>query len=89
MTISTGTVCETTTVQDTTTITVSAGSTPCATFTSGGNANEAMCVFPFTYQSVQYYQCITTNNNGQLWCATTANYDIDNLWGNCQGMCFF
>ena len=81
----TGTICETTTLAETTRLTTSGGSTPCATFTSGGNGNGAMCVFPFTYQSVAYYQCITTGNNGQLWCATTPNYDIDGLWGNCQG----
>ena len=85
----TGTVCETTTVAETTRLTTSAGSTPCATFTSGGNGNGAMCIFPFTYQSVAYYQCITNGNNGQLWCATTPNYDIDGLWGNCQGRSIF
>ena len=65
-------------------MTTSGGTTPCATFTTGGNANGAMCTFPFTYKSVTYYQCISIDND-QLWCATTANYDRDQDWGNCHG----
>ncbi len=90
-----GTVCDTTTqastslrttsLETTTLIETSAGTTPCATFTSGGNANGAMCTFPFTYKSVTYYSCTTIDNNGVLWCATTPNYARDKLWGNCQG----
>ncbi len=80
----TGTVCDTTTAPASTTMTSTGGTTPCATFTSGGNANGAMCTFPFTYKSVAYYQCITLDND-KLWCATTNNYDRDQDWGNCQG----
>lgn len=69
-----------------TTQTTTAGTTPCSTFTSGGTANGAVCKFPFVYKTVTYYSCITINNNGKLWCATSSNYDIDELWGNCQGI---
>ena len=79
-----GTVCDTTTPPATTTMTSTGGTTPCATFTSGGNANGAMCTFPFTYKSVAYYEC-TTIDRGQLWCATTSNYDIGGVYGYCQG----
>lgn len=78
--------CDTTTAVATTQTTTIAGTTPCATFTSGGNANGAVCKFPFIYQGSAYYSCTTINNNGQLWCATTLSYDDDKLWGNCQGM---
>ena len=81
-----GTVCETTTVvQPTSTSPSTAGSTPCSTFTNGGTANGAMCVFPFTYQGQAYYECVLLNSQA-LWCATSANYDTDVLWGYCTGM---
>jgi len=80
-----GTVCETTAVQPTSTPPSTAGSTPCSTFTNGGTANGAMCVFPFTYQGQAYYECILLNAQA-LWCATTPNYDTDVLWGYCSGM---
>ncbi len=53
--------------------------------TSGGNAGGQACVFPFVYRNLQYTECILTNNNGQLWCATTNSYDVDGLWANCVG----
>jgi hypothetical protein len=83
----TGTVCQTTTAAEPTTTltTTTGGSTPCATFTTAGNANGAMCIFPFVYKGAAYYECITTANNGVLWCATTINYDLTPTWGNCQG----
>jgi len=80
-----GTVCDTTTMQTTSTQSTSIGSTPCATFTVLGNSNGAMCVFPFIYLNQVQYECITLNSGGVLWCATTNNYDRDQLWGNCQG----
>lgn len=85
----TGTICQSTsttaTPPTTTIVTTSAGTTPCATFTTGGNANGAMCVFPFTYLEVTYYEC-TAQNNPDPWCATTADYTRDKQWGNCAGM---
>ena len=62
-----------------------APSTPCETFTTGGNSNGANCIFPFVYRNVSQYECITTENNGTLWCGTTGNYDTNRLWGNCAG----
>ena len=84
-----GTVCDTTTEPETTTtVTTLAGTTPCATFTSGGNANGAMCVFPFRYQGVTFYEC-TLIGGQSLWCATTSDYDADQLWGYCAGRLTF
>lgn len=51
--------------------------------TVGGTANGARCYFPYIYQGKKWYQCLTANNDGVLWCATTPNYDLDQLWGNC------
>ena len=62
-----------------------APSTPCETFTSGGNANGATCQFPFIYKDVLYYQCTGADHKGKQWCATTYNYDLDEKWGNCAG----
>ena len=63
-----------------------APSTPCETFTDGGNANGASCQFPFIYKDILYYQCVTLDHRGRPWCATTYNYDTDQTWGNCAGM---
>ena len=57
--------------------------TPCQTFTYGGTGNNAPCNFPFLYRGNAVYECIANNHNGTLWCATTYNYDVDFLWGNC------
>ena len=70
-----GTSCDVTTPEPT---------TPCLTYTVAGNANGAFCQFPFRYKGVTYYQC-TRIDNQRDWCATTANYDIDKLWGVCAG----
>jgi len=80
-----GTVCEATkAVQVISTSPSTAGSTPCSTFTNGGTANGAMCVFPFTYQGQAYYECILQNAQA-LWCSTSQSYDADLLWGYCSG----
>lgn len=64
-------------------------STPCLTYTTGGNANGATCIFPFLYEGTARYQCIDTNNGGVLWCGTTPSYDRDRIWGNCAGWCLY
>ena len=45
----------------------------------GGRA----CVLPFVYKGTEFETCTTVDNNAQLWCATTANFDKDRLWANC------
>ena len=45
-----------------------------------------VCVFPFTYQSVEYYQC-TYASSPTPWCATKVDNNgtvITNNWGDCQ-----
>ena len=59
---------------------------PCETYTAGGNAKGAICKFPFNYYGKDTYECITENNNGVPWCATTYDYTTDYIWGNCAGM---
>ena len=62
------------------------GTVPCDTFTSGGNANGDVCVFPFVYQSVTYYKCTVVGRpDGRFWCATTNNYGRARRWGHCEG----
>lgn len=65
--------------------TCNAPSTPCETYTVGGSGNGASCVFPFNYKQALYYQCISKNNKGRPWCATSYNYDTEKRWGNCAG----
>ncbi|KAM5158317.1 macrophage mannose receptor 1-like [Mantella aurantiaca] len=53
-------------------------------YTLNGNGNGQPCVFPFKFESKWYADCTTTGaKHGDLWCATTANYDKDSLWGYC------
>ena len=61
-----------------------APSTPCETFTTGGNANGGSCQFPFVYKETLYYQCVSLDHK-RPWCATTYNFDQDQTWGNCAG----
>nr|XP_002130253.1 toll-like receptor 6 [Ciona intestinalis] len=50
-----------------------------------GNANGAVCHFPFQYKKSSYSTCITVGrSDNRLWCATTANFDSDNTWGFCN-----
>ena len=51
--------------------------------TVGGNSEGRPCVFPFQYKNVLYNSCTTTNHN-RRWCSTTANYDRDGKWGECE-----
>ena len=53
-----------------------------AVWTVRGNSDGAPCVFPFTYQGIDYNKCIDTNWDG-TWCATTGSYDADNKWSVC------
>ncbi len=57
---------------------------PCDTYTTGGNANGAKCVFPFLYKSQKYYSC-TTQDRNKAWCSTTIIYV--GTYGYCQGLC--
>uniref|UniRef100_A0A8C6PUS4 Matrix metalloproteinase-9 n=1 Tax=Nothobranchius furzeri TaxID=105023 RepID=A0A8C6PUS4_NOTFU len=49
-----------------------------------GNANGAMCHFPFTFEGKSYTSCTTEGRTDNLpWCATTASYDADKEYGFC------
>lgn len=52
--------------------------------TTGGNANNASCYFPFRYNSTltSVNQCLPEGEN--YWCSTTLNYENDKVRGNCQ-----
>lgn len=52
--------------------------------TSYGNADGAMCHFPFTFEGKSYTTCTTEGRSDNLpWCATTADYDTDKKYGFC------
>ncbi|EPY78756.1 matrix metalloproteinase-9 precursor [Camelus ferus] len=52
--------------------------------TRDGNADGKPCVFPFTFEGRSYSACTTDGrSDGYRWCATTANYDQDKLYGFC------
>merc|ERR1719209_804929 len=53
---------------------------PCSTHTGD------KCVFPFTYQGVEYYRC-TYADSPTPWCATqvdSAGVVVTNKWGDCE-----
>ncbi|XP_010397550.3 macrophage mannose receptor 1-like [Corvus cornix cornix] len=53
-------------------------------YTLGGNAFGAPCVFPFKHQGKWYAECIPRRNDADsLWCATSSDFDKDQLFGNC------
>ncbi|XP_059978922.1 matrix metalloproteinase-9 [Lagenorhynchus albirostris] len=53
-------------------------------YTQDGNADGKPCVFPFTFESRSYSACTTDGrSDGYRWCATTASYDQDKLYGFC------
>ncbi|KAF6131555.1 mannose receptor C-type 1 [Phyllostomus discolor] len=55
-----------------------------AMYTLLGNANGASCVFPFKFENKWYADCTSVgSSDGWLWCGTTANYDMDKLYGYC------
>lgn len=57
----------------------------CIMTTTGGNSNGSACVFPFLFRGIMFYECSRFRNKGIAWCATTDNFDKDELWGNCIG----
>uniref|UniRef100_A0A3P8YDU5 Matrix metalloproteinase-9 n=1 Tax=Esox lucius TaxID=8010 RepID=A0A3P8YDU5_ESOLU len=49
-----------------------------------GNANGALCHFPFSFEGKQYSSCTTEGRTDNLpWCATTADYGKDQKYGFC------
>lgn len=53
-------------------------------YTEHGNGDGKPCVFPFIFEGRSYSACTTAGrSDGYLWCATTANYDQDKLYGFC------
>uniref|UniRef100_A0A7N8XJY7 Matrix metalloproteinase-9 n=1 Tax=Mastacembelus armatus TaxID=205130 RepID=A0A7N8XJY7_9TELE len=49
-----------------------------------GNADGAMCHFPFTFEGKSYTTCTTDGRTDNLpWCATTADYQRDKKYGFC------
>lgn len=52
--------------------------------TSYGNANGALCHFPFIFEGKSYSTCTTEGRTDNLpWCGTTADYDNDKKYGFC------
>jgi hypothetical protein len=41
------------------------------------------CAIPFIYRGRTYREC-TRNDKGDMWCATTSNYDIDGEGADCE-----
>ncbi|XP_019388002.1 PREDICTED: macrophage mannose receptor 1-like [Crocodylus porosus] len=52
-------------------------------FTLLGNSFGAPCVFPFKYKNKLYATCTKDGSDFFSWCATSANYDEDSLYGYC------
>lgn len=49
-----------------------------------GNAQGASCHFPFVFEGKSYSSCTADGRtDGLTWCATTASYDQDRLYGFC------
>ncbi|KAK5617233.1 hypothetical protein CRENBAI_009965 [Crenichthys baileyi] len=49
-----------------------------------GNAEGAMCHFPFIFEGKSYTSCTTEGRKDKLpWCATTADYNRDKKYGFC------
>ncbi|XP_066499355.1 uncharacterized protein [Hoplias malabaricus] len=55
-----------------------------------GNAEGAMCNFPFLFEGRSYSTCITEGRtDGLPWCATTDDYDKDKKYGFCPSELLF
>ncbi|KAM6147698.1 matrix metalloproteinase-9 [Erethizon dorsatum] len=53
-------------------------------YTEYGNGDGKPCVFPFIFEGRSYSACTTDGrSDGYSWCATTANFDQDKLYGFC------
>ena len=59
-------------------------------FTQSGPQSGKLCIFPFTYNGVEYTECPSVGNSGVPWCATVVNASgsyISGKWGNCGPGC--
>ena len=56
--------------------------------TTGGPDPGANCVFPFTYNGVEYNGCTSVDSDA-LWCSTKPSADLDEVdgWGFCPPTC--
>ncbi|KAL6458907.1 hypothetical protein MHYP_G00323790 [Metynnis hypsauchen] len=55
-----------------------------------GNAEGAMCRFPFLFEGRSYSTCITEGrSDGLPWCGTTADFDKDKKYGFCPSELLF
>ncbi|XP_058143139.1 matrix metalloproteinase-9 [Dasypus novemcinctus] len=53
-------------------------------YTQHGNADGKPCVFPFIFEGRSYSACTSDGrSDGYRWCAATANYDEDKVYGFC------
>ncbi|XP_075033821.1 matrix metalloproteinase-9 [Mixophyes fleayi] len=49
-----------------------------------GNAEGAVCHFPFIFEGQSYSSCTSSGrSDGHLWCSTTPNFDQDKKYGFC------
>ncbi|XP_078408371.1 secretory phospholipase A2 receptor [Cetorhinus maximus] len=52
-----------------------------------GNSRGMPCALPFKYNNKWYHECTNEGREDKLlWCATTSNYDVDEIWGFCPNL---